>query len=209
MPTTTQDDTDTALDRALSALSAFTDVLVAPGNNSDNSPSPDGEIPPSQSLADSAQPHHENFHVEFAWPDRTRLPSTIGPRALDCMVPILLTGNSQPDATTFLRALADSLHRQYERTGDVSDLERAISTTMDAIQATNDSHPTWPALETAYRARYRLWSERTGKMPDTEVQSMRFADKGTSWLPPELTPSMGLFVPVMVWTGDLPVVEGG
>lgn len=202
---TTQD--GTALGRA---LSAFTDALVAPRNNDSSSSSLNSEIPLSEP-AGGAQPRHEDFHVQFTWPEllggRPRLSSATDSSAPDDWVPLVLAGHGRLEGTVFLRTLADSLHRKYERTNDLSDLERAISTTVDAIQATDPSHSAWPALETAYRARYRLWSERTGKMPDAEVRSMQFEAKGVSWLPPELTPNMGLFVPVMVWTGDLPVTE--
>jgi len=185
------------------ALSAFTDALVA-ATSSNEDDSLDGAMRPSQS-ADAAQP----FVVQFTWPEalggRPRPPPTMEPSALDDMVPIVLPGHGPLDGTMFLRAMADSLYRKYERTNDLSDLERALCMTVDAIQAADPSQPAWPALETSYRARYRVWSERTGKMPDAEVRSLQFEAKGTTWFPPELTPKMGLVVPVQIWTGDLPV----
>ncbi|KAK3387356.1 hypothetical protein B0H63DRAFT_469868 [Podospora didyma] len=65
------------------------------------------------------------------------------------------------------------------------ELERAVLMTGNAMNSTNPRHPDWGKMETAERRRLRMWSERTGKCPDSEVAIMTFADGGV-WMPPEL-----------------------
>ncbi|KAF9886247.1 hypothetical protein FE257_011860 [Aspergillus nanangensis] len=98
--------------------------------------------------------------------------------------------------------LADAFHRLYEETNRVQEIEYAVMVTLEAMRNIDDSHEEWEAVQDYYRARYRVWSEHTGMMPDSEIAYMAFAGGG-SWIPPELTADLGLTTPCMIFTGKL------
>lgn len=85
-------------------------------------------------------------------------------------------------------------------------LETSISLVYEAFEATNDHHHNWEDMIDAVRRRHRLWSERTGKIPDTpEIATLLFR-RGGRWIPPELAEGPrhdSTRVPYQIEVGDL------
>lgn len=85
-------------------------------------------------------------------------------------------------------------------------LETSMVLIYEALEATNDHHPNWEDMIDALRRRHRLWSERTGKIPDTpEIATLLFR-RGGRWIPPELAEGPrhdSTRVPYCIKVGDL------
>ncbi|KAJ5745269.1 hypothetical protein N7520_010451 [Penicillium odoratum] len=101
--------------------------------------------------------------------------------------------------------IAKALQKLYEKTNRVFDIEQALRLTLTAMQSIDDSQDEWGAIQDTFKAHFRLWSEHTGKMPDCEITIMAFERNGGTYIPPESTADLGLSVPLMIFSGELPV----
>lgn len=113
-----------------------------------------------------------------------------------------------PEKATWLFMLSTHLEekvRGAEPSNDtLDDLELSIVLAYEALEATADHHPNWEDMVNALRKRQRLWSERTGKIPDTpEIATLLFR-KGGRWMAPELEEDHDSYnVPYCIMIGDL------
>lgn len=114
-----------------------------------------------------------------------------------------------PEKATWLWMLSRHLEdkvRDAEPTNNnaLDDLELSIVLVYEALEATSQHHHNWEDMVNALRKRQRLWSERTGKIPDTpEIATLLFR-KGGQWLPPELAEDRDSYhVPYYIRLGDL------
>ncbi|KAI7778474.1 hypothetical protein LA080_002078 [Diaporthe eres] len=114
----------------------------------------------------------------------------------------------QPEKATWLFMLSRHLEekvRSAEPSNDIlDDLELSIFMVYEALEATAVHHPNWEDMVNALRKRQRLWSECTGKIPDTpEIATLLFR-KGGRWIAPELAEDHDLHdVPYCIMIGDL------
>lgn len=113
-----------------------------------------------------------------------------------------------PEKATWLFMLSRHLEervRGAEPSNDaLDDLELSIVLVYEALEATAVHHPNWEDMVNALRKRQRLWSERTGKIPDTpEIATLLFR-KGGRWMAPELSEDHDSYsVPYCIMIGDL------
>lgn len=113
-----------------------------------------------------------------------------------------------PEKATWLFMLSRHLEekvRSAEPSNDtLDDLELSIFLVYEALEATAVHHPNWEDMVNALRKRQRLWSECTGKIPDTpEIATLLFR-KGGRWIAPELAEDRDLHdVPYCIMIGDL------
>lgn len=113
-----------------------------------------------------------------------------------------LMPDGHSDAVGWQSRMGDAFQTLYEQTHRVIDLEYAILAVTAAMQLTNEKHESWGRLEDKYRARYRLWAEHTGKMPESDITMLIFG--GNSYIPAEIDRSLELSVPYSYYLGDLP-----
>lgn len=112
-----------------------------------------------------------------------------------------------PEKATWLFMLSRHLEekaRGAEPSNDtLDDLEMSIFLVCEALEATMVHHHNWEDMVNALRKRQRLWSERTGKIPDTpEIATLLFR-KGGRWVAPELDDQDSYHVPYCIMIGDL------
>ena len=124
----------------------------------------------------------------------------------DVLDVIRIISNFMPDGhqdpIEWQRRLGDAFQKRYEQNHRIADLEYAILSVTAAMQSTNETYEGWESLEDKYRERYRLWSEHTGKMPESEISMLIFGDN--SYIPPEVDRNLELSVPYTYYLGDLP-----
>lgn len=113
-----------------------------------------------------------------------------------------------PEKATWLFMLSRNLEEKVgaaeSSKNALDDLELSIVLAYEALEATSDHHHNWEDMVNALRKRHRLWSERTGKIPDTpEVATLLFR-KGGRWMAPELAEDHDSYsVPYCIMVGDL------
>lgn len=115
-----------------------------------------------------------------------------------------------PEKATWLFMLSLQLEIEASRMDPsektIDYLETSIALVYEAFEATNDHHTNWEDMIDALRRRHRLWSERTGKIPDTpEIATLLFR-RGGRWIPPELAEGPrhdSTKVPYCIEVGDL------
>lgn len=113
-----------------------------------------------------------------------------------------------PEKATWLFMLSQHMEekvRGMEPSDDaLEDLELSIVLVCEALEATAVHHPNWEDMLNALRKRQRLWSERTGKIPDTpEVATLLFR-KGGRFMAAELAEDHDSYsVPYCIMVGDL------
>ncbi|KAH8754310.1 hypothetical protein F5883DRAFT_526787 [Diaporthe sp. PMI_573] len=116
-----------------------------------------------------------------------------------------------PEKATWLFMLSRQLEAKVlgmDPSNDaLDDLEMSMVLVYEALEATVDHHHNWEDMVDALRRQQRLWSERTGKIPDTpEIATLLFR-KGGRWIPPELAEGHDFArVPYCIMVGDLDAV---
>ncbi|EAW13636.1 uncharacterized protein ACLA_043550 [Aspergillus clavatus NRRL 1] len=159
-----------------------------------------GESSPAEERSIGAL-HTLRRHIQIYF-ERTGDVPELDEHVIDSLYLQSLVSDEDEKAIAQLRKLADAFHRVYEKTGRVVDIEYAIMVTLRAMALVNDTHGDWEAIQDSYRARYRLWSDQTGKMPDREIVVMGFGNGG-SWIPAELADGLELKVPFIINAGEL------
>lgn len=113
-----------------------------------------------------------------------------------------------PEKATWLFILSRHLEEKARGAeppiGALDDLELSIVLVYEALEATAAHHPNWEDMVNDLRKRQRLWSEITGKIPDTpEIATLLFR-KGGRWMAPELSEDHDSYsVPYCIMVGDL------
>ncbi|KAJ0115194.1 hypothetical protein J7T55_001604 [Diaporthe amygdali] len=113
-----------------------------------------------------------------------------------------------PEKATWLFMLSRGLEEKVSHTDpshdSLDDLEMSMVLVYEALEVTVDNHKNWEDMVNALRKRQRLWSDLTGKIPDTsEIATLLFR-KGGRWIAPEHDENISLIkVPYCIKVGDL------
>ena len=116
---------------------------------------------------------------------------------------IARTSADMPPSVSLLKKLANAFHSLYESTHRVVDVEYAIMITAHVMQLMKESDEEWSIVADDFRARLRLWSEETGKMPGFEISVLGFEGSGGTWLPAELAEGLELKFPYFIFGGEI------
>jgi hypothetical protein len=107
-----------------------------------------------------------------------------------------------------LRQVSEAFQRRYESSRRLVDLEYAIRAILTALQKSTGKHAELEALRDAFRVQLRLWSDQTGKFPESGTGVLAFESNGNSYIPPEAIEAIGgLRTPYMIYMGELPAEE--
>ncbi|KAJ0417806.1 hypothetical protein BJY00DRAFT_315597 [Aspergillus carlsbadensis] len=101
--------------------------------------------------------------------------------------------------------VAAAFERLYAKTKQRADIERALRLTVHSLRQVRGSDGgQFASAENSFRARYRLWSDHTGIMPECHISLVAW-DTGDSYLAPELTDDLQLTTSATIFGGELPV----
>lgn len=104
----------------------------------------------------------------------------------------------------YLHKLSLAFQNQFARGIHLeASAENAVVASSFALQAAEETHPKWGAMNAAHWASRRIWSEVTGKMPDAVSGAMLMFEQKGMFISPEMVPGMGLKIPYMISLGEL------
>jgi tetratricopeptide (TPR) repeat protein len=87
-------------------------------------------------------------------------------------------------AADWLAGMAGLFEACFLQTSITDDIELAVVLSFRALQLQTPNRPNWGAMETSRRARWCIWTEHIGKIPNSEIMVLGLGE-GT-WIPPEI-----------------------
>lgn len=104
-------------------------------------------------------------------------------------------------AVAWLSGIAGLFEESWRKTGSDDDIELAVVFTFNAMSMASFHHISWGELITSQRARWRMWSEHVGKIPDSEVMFLSVG--GFNWIPEGMIGGLGIELGPVVNFGRL------